>query len=191
MFVYASGDNKRMDTDALIADCMTAVADSEPRRAIRGVLERAISDRKLTAPLSERPPGIELLHNTDELTVINVIWPPGIKLLAHEHRMWAAIGIYGGYEDNMFFRRDASAIVESGGKRLAEGDVLLLGDDAIHSVTNPERTYTGAIHVYGGDFVRQPRSQWSRESHAEEPYDFDAFQAEFDKAERDFRAESY
>jgi predicted metal-dependent enzyme (double-stranded beta helix superfamily) len=105
--------------------------------------------------------------------------------------MWAAIGIYGGYEDNTFFRRDASTIVESGGKRLGEGDVLLLGDDAIHSVTNPETTYTGAIHVYNGDFVRQPRSQWNRESRTEEPYDFTGFQAEFDKAEREFRAESY
>jgi predicted metal-dependent enzyme (double-stranded beta helix superfamily) len=180
-----------MDTDTLTADCLAAVAETEPRRAVREVLERAIRDRELTAPLSERPPGIELLYNTDNLTVINVIWPPHITLLPHEHRMWAAIGIYGGYEDNTFFRRDASTIVESGGKRLGEGDVLLLGDDAIHSVTNPETTYTGAIHVYNGDFVRQPRSQWNRESRTEEPYDFAGFQAEFDKAEREFRSPNY
>jgi predicted metal-dependent enzyme (double-stranded beta helix superfamily) len=190
MFVYATVENGRMDTDALIADCLAAKAEANPRQAIREVLQRAIGDRELTAPLSERTAGIELLYNADNLTVINVIWPPHITLLPHEHRMWAAIGIYGGYEDNTFYRRDGSTIVESGGKRLAEGDVQLLGDDAIHCVTNPERTYTGAIHVYGGDFVRTPRSQWSREAHTEEPYDFDAFQAEFDKAEREFRSES-
>jgi hypothetical protein len=30
---------------------------------------------------------------------------------------------------------------------------------------------TGAIHVYGGDFVAQPRSQWAPPDLLEEPYD--------------------
>jgi predicted metal-dependent enzyme (double-stranded beta helix superfamily) len=85
--------------------------------------------------------------------------------------MWAAIGIYAGQENNGFFRRSGASITESGGKELHERDVLMLGDDAIHSVTNPLRSYTGAIHVYGGDFVQQPRSQWDPASLVEEPYD--------------------
>ena len=40
------------------------------------------------------------------------------------------------------------------------GDTIVLGDDVIHSVANPVPKLTGAIHVYGGDFVNQPRSQW-------------------------------
>ena len=97
--------------------------------------------------------------------------------------MWAAIGIYGGREDNTFYRRQGSAIVASGGKELAEGEVLLLGDDAIHAVHNPVRKYTGAIHVYGGDFITTPRSQWDAETLTEEPYDLEAVGREFQRAE--------
>jgi predicted metal-dependent enzyme (double-stranded beta helix superfamily) len=96
-----------------------------------------------------------------------------MQLPAHDHRMWAAIGIYAGQEDNAFFRRAGQTLTDSGGKELRERDVLLLGDDAIHSVTNPLRSCTGAIHVYGGDFVATPRSQWSGETRTEEPYDID------------------
>ena len=42
---------------------------------------------------------------------------------------------------------------------------------SIHAVTNPERRLTGAIHVYGGDFVNQPRSQWGPGPREERPYD--------------------
>ena len=43
------------------------------------------------------------------LTVLNVVWAPGMVLPPHDHRMWAAIGIYAGQEDNEFFRRDGEA----------------------------------------------------------------------------------
>lgn len=85
--------------------------------------------------------------------------------------MWEVIGIYGGAEDNMLFRRGSDRIVKSGGKARREGDVFSLGADAIHSVDNLMRRFTGAIHVYGGDFVNQPRSQWDPDTLQEQPYD--------------------
>jgi len=105
-------------------------------------------------------------------------------LQPHEHRMWAAIGIYAGQEDNAFFRRNENTIVDSGGKQLYERDVILLGDDTIHSVTNPLQSYTGAIHVYGGDFVQEPRSQWDWETREERPYDLAQTMREFEAANR-------
>ncbi len=47
----------------------------------------------------------------------------------------------------------------------------MLGDDTIHGVTNPLDRLTAAIHVYGGDFVNQPRSQWGPGERIERPYD--------------------
>ena len=41
---------------------------------------------------------------------------------------------------------------------------------------------TGAIHVYGGDFVRQPRSQWRLPDFAEAPYDGEQVRVVFDEA---------
>jgi len=67
--------------------------------------------------------------------------------------------------------------------------VLLLGQEVIHAVHNPSHsTYTGAIHVYGGDFVGTPRSQWDPTTLEEQPYDLDAVQRQFDQAERAARA---
>jgi predicted metal-dependent enzyme (double-stranded beta helix superfamily) len=68
----------------------------------------------------------------------------------HNHEMWACIGIFGGQEDNTFYRRAGGGLVESGGRSLATGDVALMGDDTIHAVTNPLAASAGTIHIYGG-----------------------------------------
>jgi predicted metal-dependent enzyme (double-stranded beta helix superfamily) len=169
------------EIDEFVNDCRQALTENEPRRAIREVLSRAVSDASSVATaLEHHHAGITLLHNSDELTVLNVVWGPGMRLQPHDHRMWASIGIYAGQEDNGFYRRDGNTIVDSGGKELHESDVLLLGDDAIHSVTNPLRSYTGAIHVYGGDFVTQPRSQWDPETRLEQPYNYEKILQKFE-----------
>ena len=167
--------------DDFINDCQLALTENEPRRAVREVLSRAVADAQAVAStLEHHHAGITLLHNADDLTVLNVVWGPGMALQPHDHRMWAAIGIYAGQEDNAFFRRDGDTITDSGGKQLQERDVMLLGDDAIHSVTNPLRSYTGAIHVYGGDFVTKERSQWDRSTRREEPYDLERVLKQFE-----------
>ena len=91
------------------------------------------------------------------------------------HEMWAMIGIYGGRENNIFWRRlpeeDGGLIEAAGAKSLGVGDVAPLGKDIIHSVTNPLDRLTGAIHVYGGDFFGVHRSEWDPEALTEQPYD--------------------
>ena len=179
-----------LDVEDLVAECLEAVAEDEPRKAVRGVLERTLAGGQLAGTLGRQPGGLNVLYNAPELTILNVVWPPLFSLLPHDHRMWAAIGIYGGREDNTFYRRAGSTILTSGGKELAEGDVLLLGDDTIHAVHNPRRAYTGAVHVYGGDFIGTPRSQWDPKRLEEEPYDLEAVRLEFDRAERQARPET-
>jgi predicted metal-dependent enzyme (double-stranded beta helix superfamily) len=174
-----------LNTDDLVAECVSARSTTDPLPATRSVLERASRDPQLRAALRQGRTGLNILHNAGDLTVLNVVWPPGVTLVPHNHLMWAAIGIYDGREENRFYRRSGSTITPSGGKDLDEGDVLMLGDDAIHAVHNPSPAYTGAIHVYGGDFVKQPRSQWAGESLDEVPYDIEAIRAEFARAERE------
>jgi predicted metal-dependent enzyme (double-stranded beta helix superfamily) len=174
------------DVEELVAACEGAVAADEPLLATREVLARAVERADAVADaLRPGQGGLNVLHNTPELTVLNVVWAPGMTLLPHDHRMWAAIAVYVGREDNAFFRRvptDRSHLVETGGKVLDEGHVLLLGDDAIHSVHNPLDRLTAAIHVYGGDFVREPRSQWGPGEREERPYDLDFVMREFAQA---------
>ena len=179
------------DTDSLVADCLTAVREeTDARRAVREILARTLSTPEPVAQaIGKDVGGIDLVYNSEELTVLNVIWAPGMTIYPHDHRMWAVIGIYGGVEDNTMYRRGLERIVEAGGKSLRESDVIALGADVIHAVANPERRFTGAIHIYGGDFVNQPRSQWDPDTLAEEPYDLEQVRALFAQANADWAAQ--
>ena len=158
------------DLDRFITDCRAALAEATPELAIREILERAVSDpAEVQAALGTPRQGeLSLLHHTPELTVVNVVWVPGMTAPPHNHRMWALIGLYGGQEDNTFYRTGPGGLTVAGARQLVTRETTLLGTSIIHSVTNPLRTLTGAIHVYGGDFVNAPRSEW--ESGQERPY---------------------
>ena len=140
--------------DQLVADCVAAAAETEPRLAIKEVLRRAV-DRpgELLDAMPSTCAEILPLHCSPDLTVLRVVWAPAMRIRPHNHLMWAAIALYAGQEDNTFYRRDGQGLTTSGGRQLARGDVALLGDDTIHSVSNPCSQFTGAIHVYGGDLT--------------------------------------
>jgi len=155
-------------------------------------VERAISrptelDEVLGVPTKW---GMRTLHRSPEFTVLQFVWPPGVVLFPHDHRMWAANGIYGGSEDNVFYRRTEDGIERSGGTSLSAGDVALLGVETIHSVANPHRGYTAALHVYGGDYFGPSRRQWDPETLQEAPFDVEAVRrvlAEADAPSQDAR----
>ena len=179
-----------IDIEQLIQDCAAAVNDSAPTTAVREVLARIVADPAgLVQALGEpERAGIQRLHVSDELTVLNVIWAPRMTLMPHNHNMWATIGVYGGREDNIFWRRlpdDTRGRVEAAGaKSLGPRDVRPLGEEIIHSVTNPTAKLTGALHVYGGDFFTQERSEWDPESLEERPYDIEKNVRYFEEANR-------
>ncbi|MGH9184572.1 MAG: hypothetical protein ACRD0U_01960, partial [Acidimicrobiales bacterium] len=99
---------------------------------------------------------------------------PRMAFPPHDHRMWAAMGVYTGQEDNTFYRRAPGGLVGAGGRQVSDGEVLLLGDDAIHAVANPRRSFTGSIHVYGGDLLATPRSERDPVALEERDYDVEA-----------------
>jgi predicted metal-dependent enzyme (double-stranded beta helix superfamily) len=177
------------EVDALVESCRSSLGESDPRRAVREILVKTLERTgQVTEQLGRSEGGLEVLFNSPELTVLNVVWAPRMSLYPHDHRMWAVIGIYSGGEDNTLFRRSEGRLVESGGKELREGDVFSLGPEAIHSVDNPMTRFTGAIHVYGGDFVNQPRSQWDPETLQEQPYDVSQVQQVFTEANASWAA---
>jgi predicted metal-dependent enzyme (double-stranded beta helix superfamily) len=175
------------DVESFVSECRGALGEAQPQLAVQELVERAVAtpgpiDDAIGAPTKG---GFRTLHHSPELTILQFVWPPSVVLFPHDHRMWAAIGIYGGGEDNTFYRRGTDRIEVSGGKRLDAGDVALLGTETIHAVRNPHRGYTAAIHVYGGDYFGTPRSQWDSAGH-EEPFDVDAVRRTL--AEADARA---
>ena len=133
---------------------------------------------------------VQKLYHTDDLTILNVLWAPKMTLMPHNHRMWAVIGVYTGREDNIFWRRllgrDDGKVEAAGAKALCERDAEPLGQDIIHSVTNPIPRVTGAIHVYGGDFFEIERSEWDSEFLTECPYDIEKNMRYFEEANAAF-----
>jgi predicted metal-dependent enzyme (double-stranded beta helix superfamily) len=179
------------DLNTFVADCRAALRESSHEAAVRELVERAVAqpvevERALGAPSWG---GVTALHRSPELTILNVVWAPGMAMYPHDHRMWAVIGLYGGREDNTFYRRSSEGLVVAGRKDLETRDVTLLGKAVVHAVTNPLRVFTGAIHVYGGDFFATPRSEWTPDSFEERPYDVEGMKRAFADANERWRVE--
>ncbi|MEM6621776.1 MAG: hypothetical protein AAF674_06070 [Pseudomonadota bacterium] len=173
------------DLDHFIEDCRATVTRNGTHKAAVEVLEKALDDRSAVTDVLAREgkAGIFPLYRSEDLTILNILWKPGMTVPPHNHDMWAAIGIYTGREDNIFWRRiadDAEGRIEAAGaKSLAQGQVAPLGKDIVHSVTNPLGRLTGGIHVYGGDFFDAHKSAWEPEDLTEQPYDPDKIRAMF------------
>lgn len=108
-----------------------------------------------------------VLHRDPTLTIMNIIWPPGIVTEPHNHNSWAVIGIYEGREDNLLWERDGDGIKPVGAITLAAGDTHCMSRDDIHTAFNPSQSLTGAIHVYEGDFLTTPKREWDPVTHEE------------------------
>jgi predicted metal-dependent enzyme (double-stranded beta helix superfamily) len=176
------------DLDKFIADCIAARAEDNAIVAVKEVL-----DRIFTRPgeIAEALPATEAqfaaIYTSPEISIFKFVWGPGMFIPPHDHLMWAVNGIYGGEEDNVFYRRTADGIAEAGGRRVGRAETATLGADVIHAVTNPSpRSCTGSIHVYGGDYMRKQRSVWDPDTHEERPADGDTIRRMFEAARNDF-----
>ena len=163
------------DPERFVAQCDAAVLAGGGTAKVYELLAPVVADPSAIVAALGEPirPGLQVLHQSPRLTVINLAWPSSFIGPPHNHLMWAVIGVYGGREDNMFWRRcppDARRPVEAvGAKSLVTGDVCEMQDDVIHSVTNPLSKLTAAIHIYGGDFFGPGKSHWNGEALTEEP----------------------
>jgi predicted metal-dependent enzyme (double-stranded beta helix superfamily) len=190
--VSCRGEPVMFDLERFIADCRAALQESAPPSVVQEVVARAMSRPGEVEQALGTPQWAEIgtLHRSPELTILKVIWVPGMAIYPHDHRMWAVIGLYGGREDNVFYRRTAHGLMSAGGIQLAITDTTLLGQTIIHAVTNPLRQFTGAIHVYGGDFFAVPRSEWDVETLEERPYDVEKTKRVFEEANERWRAQA-
>jgi predicted metal-dependent enzyme (double-stranded beta helix superfamily) len=173
-----------LSVEDIVAKCQGSLTEHSPALAVRDVLRELVDNRsgleRALGPVERG--GITSLHNAPDLTVLHVAWTPGMALYPHDHRMWAVIGLYGGQEDNAFFRRAPEGLEEVGGRELPAGEVLVLGEEAIHSVANSRREFAVALHVYGGDFFSVERSEWDPQTFKERPRDLERTRRLFEEA---------
>jgi len=166
------------DVDQFIFDCKDALRRDQSQSSVCEVVARAVAGPTAVVRALGEPQKAEMqtLYRADNLTILNVIWAPWMTLLPHNHQMWAVIGIYTGREDNIFWRRvqdgSGTKVEAAGARALVAKDAVQLGHEIIHSVTNPIPRFTGAIHVYGGDFFGPVgRSEWNSETLLEQSCD--------------------
>lgn len=172
------------ELEAFTASCRDALREEDSHAAVREIVAEAVSQpQQILRSLGEpKLSAIQTLYRSESLTILNVLWGPGMSLYPHDHRMWAVIGIYSGREDNSFYRRSESGLMVLGGKMLDIRDTIPLGAAVIHSVKNPLDQITAAIHVYGGDFFAVPRSEWDSRTFEERPYDIEHAREVFERA---------
>ena len=150
------------DSAEFVRAVQSAAASSDPINAVQEVVAGEIVDGAAIDSVlgTELKPEHETLISSEDLTIQRIIWLPGFGGSPHEHRMWAVVGVYAGEEVNRLYERSADGLTECGTCVVPEREVFLLDADAIHSVENPDRTWTAGLHVYGGDIVNVERSAW-------------------------------
>ena len=159
--------------EIFINQCKELALYDDCYKRIKTLLEDALKDpgsimAELGKPASA---GFDVLYTANNLSIINFVWAPGMELHAHNHNLWAVIGIYIGAEENTFYVRHDDTIIKQNRKNITAGNVVMLGHEVIHSVKNETEEFTGGIHIYGGDFIGIERSQWDESSFEESAYD--------------------
>jgi hypothetical protein len=91
------------EVDQFVADCRAAFAADSTHKAIREVLARAMSEPTAILRGLGEPKRAEIrkVFHSDSLTILNVVWAPGMMVMPHNHRMWAVIGIAAIWNDRV------------------------------------------------------------------------------------------
>ena len=170
------------DRQQFVSDCRGALHGDRASRNVREIVGRAVADSAAVVRGLGEPKqgGLDVLHRSSELTVLNrVLWPAGMIVMPHNHALWAVIGVYNGREDNILWRQlpeDANGRVECCRSpyarhrrhhRIWRRRPFDLGRQSVVGRT------TGAIHVYGGDFFAVNRNEWDPETLHEKPFDME------------------
>ncbi len=181
------------DIDEFIGGCREAVRETDPRRAVREPLERAVSEPAAVGEaLAPTEGGFTLLHHAPDLTVLHVVWAPGMRIFPHDHQMWAAhrhLRRAGGQRVLPARRTRRAWAHRLGRARAGRGRRAAARrrhDPRGHQPAR--RASPGAIHVYAGDFVNEPRSQWGPGPVEERPYDIELARRQFAEANAAWRA---
>jgi predicted metal-dependent enzyme (double-stranded beta helix superfamily) len=164
--------------ERFVARCVDAVAGPHAAGAIERDLRQLVArpDHVLRALPGD---GAEetVLHRSPTLTVVRVDGPPGLAFPPHDHRMPALVGILAGEETNTYYRVGDDGLRTTRAARVARGDVLRLGADVVHAISNAGADRSIGIHVYLGDLFGTARSIWHPDTHERQPYSTSAYLA--------------
>ena len=149
----------------LVDECRARAADPDGLHQVADYLSRLCRDQPIeVAQLVGDDAESAVLHQSDDLTVVKVVLPPLHAFYPHNHLMWGVVAGVVGREDNTFFVREDDHLRPTAGASYEAGQVGVLDEAVIHAVRNPSRGASIGLHVYGGDLLAAPTSEWDPES---------------------------
>ncbi|HCB1502257.1 TPA: cysteine dioxygenase [Klebsiella michiganensis] len=111
-----------------------------------------------------------LLHadSGQRFSIVSFVWGPGQSTPIHDHRVWGAIGMLRGAEENQRYSLDqhGQPVVSGHAERLSPGEVEKVSsrDGDIHRVSNALADRVSiSIHVYGGNIGGVKRAVYTEE----------------------------
>ncbi|MEY9926077.1 putative metal-dependent enzyme (double-stranded beta helix superfamily) [Catenulispora sp. GP43] len=185
---------RKFDIDEFVRECLQAW-EADGADAVKDVLDRILG--RGCAPVREcfgdpREAHLQVLYPGPELVIENMVWAPGMSYPAHNHNTPVMTGVYAGLEVNDFYQAGSSAgarLQRTATVDINEGQAVLMAHDAIHRIANPNRrTFTGAFHIYMGDYLHSSRSIWYPDEASETPASFAVTKDIFAAANRDLAA---
>lgn len=177
--------------EAFVETCKAAVDGDSAREDIRGAMDQLFADpgalaagipafgddEVATSPRGFRLGGELLLHKTPNLSVMVLDTLPGVIQPPHDHNMTAMIGVFEGCEEQRFWARTDHGVEQAAGRLLEPGEVITLGERAIHAISSPAHAPARAIHVYLGDIYDVERSLFHPDTLEEFPFEADRYDA--------------
>ncbi|WP_051218213.1 cysteine dioxygenase family protein [Nocardioides insulae] len=102
------------------------------------------------------------LYRAASLSVLAVVFGPGIVCPAHDHGSWAVVGVYRGRERETRYRRanPPRGLVVDRVLVSPRGTTVVVPSGTIHTVEALDGHDAVSIHVYGTDIVTQHRHEY-------------------------------
>ncbi len=153
--------------EKFVAEVRDAVRSDPSGHAVAQLLRDTVADPGAVAAAIPPQDRDEVhLFEDENVSIWSCRFQPTHVIPPHEHKMPVWIAVFSGSERNIFYRRDARGLHEAGARTVAAGEVLAIGDDAIHAVTAEGSVPSHALHVYLGPLTRVKRDLFNPDSGA-------------------------
>ena len=151
------------EEEQIIADCRAALDETDAQAAIDEIVKKAVSAPAEIMRALGQPQlaGVETVYRAPDRTILNLHWGPRMDLFPHDHRMWAVIGIYGGREDNTFYRRSDDDMLQVRTDILSQNlpyDIDII--KAFGPVLRDQRNAPGVLEHMGNVDAPQACIEW-------------------------------
>ncbi len=161
----AQSSTATFDTDRFIQRCREAVRTPDPDGALVALMREAVSDPAAVAaavPKVEEGRDELVLFSDETVSVYLVKQFPEVGGPPHDHGMTAVVGMYDGVEvHHLWDVAEDGGLVSKPTRNVGPGDVIHLGPEDVHAISNPSVAPTYGLHVYHGDLAGHRRSIWN------------------------------